>query len=41
MARTKNRPILVERRKLLEFIAVKDEQTGLSRIPGEKILGEF
>ncbi len=36
--KTKNRPIYVERRKLLEFIAVKDPLTGSSIIPGDKIL---
>ena len=36
----KNRPIYVERRKLLEFIAVKDPLTGLTKIPGERILGD-
>jgi hypothetical protein len=37
--KTKNRPIYVERKKLLEFIAVKDALTGSSIIPGDKILG--
>jgi hypothetical protein len=36
----KNKPIYVERRKLLEFIAVKDILTGLTKIPGERILGD-
>lgn len=36
----KNRPIYVERRKLLEFIAVKDATTGLMNIPGGPILGK-
>ncbi len=36
----KNRPIYVERRKLLEFIAVKDPLTSLTKIPGERILGD-
>lgn len=36
----KNKPIFVERRKLLEFIAVKDSLTGLTKIPGERILGD-
>lgn len=36
----KNRPIYVERRKLLEFVAVKDTNTGLTRIPGDRILGD-
>ncbi|CAF0859038.1 unnamed protein product [Brachionus calyciflorus] len=36
----KNKPIYVERRKLLEFIAVKDNLTGLTKIPGERILGD-
>ena len=39
--KTKNRPIYVERRKLLEFIAVKDPLTGSSIVPGDKILGNF
>ncbi len=38
--KSKNRPIFVERRKLLEFVCVKDPQTGLSKVPGEKILGD-
>jgi hypothetical protein len=36
----KNKHVFVERRKLLEFIAVKDPTTGLINIPGEKILGD-
>jgi hypothetical protein len=36
----KNRPIFVERRKLLEFVAVKDTSSGLTKIPGDKILGD-
>jgi ADP-ribose pyrophosphatase len=36
----KNKPIYVERRKLLEFIAVKDITTGLMNIPGGPILGD-
>lgn len=36
----KNKPIYVERRKLLEFIAVKDITTGLMNIPGGQILGD-
>ena len=34
------KPIYVERRRLMEFIAVKDIITGLTNIPGEKILGD-
>lgn len=36
----KNKPIYVERRKLLEFVAVKDPITGLTNIPGDTILGD-
>ena len=36
----KNKPIFIERRKLLEFIAVKDPLTGLTNIPGGIILGD-
>lgn len=38
--KSKNRPIFVERKKLLEFVAVKDPLTGLSKVPGEKIFGD-
>ena len=34
------KPIYVERRKLLEFIAVKDKTTGLTKIPGGRIVGD-
>ncbi len=36
----KNRPIYIDRRKLLEFIAVRDRVTNTSIIPGDKILGD-
>lgn len=36
----KNKPVYVERRKLLEFIAVKDTTSGLMNIPGGPILGD-
>jgi hypothetical protein len=36
----KNKPIYVERRKLMEFIAVKDPLTSLTKIPGQKIIGD-
>jgi hypothetical protein len=36
----KNKPIYLERRKLLEFVAVKDSTTGLTNIPGGCILGD-
>jgi hypothetical protein len=38
--KVKNKPIYVERRKLLEFIAVKDPLNNLTKIPGDKILGD-
>jgi len=36
----KKKPIMVERKKLLEFVAVKDSVTGQTKIPGDKILGD-
>ncbi len=36
----KAKPIYVDRRKLLEFIACKDIATGQVRIPGDRILGD-
>ena len=38
--KNKGKPIYVERRKLLEFIAVRDPTTGLSKIPGERVIGD-